>query len=535
MKHISKVFALVAACLAFAATSCSDDFLQRDSLSAASSTTFWQTPTDALEGLAACYDALQSVDVYNGGPWGIGPLNMDCMTDNGGHFNWSGWMPGFDIVNGTQSSTNSCSSRFWSGYYEGIKRCNVLLANIERTGLDADALAQYSAEARVLRAFLYHNLTSVFQDVPYFKEPLTLETAKVSKTDKATIVADLIKELTESVDALPVQAPALGRLTKGAALAILGRVYLYNGQWKNASDTYEKIIALGCYDLFSDYTTLFCAKNEGCNEIIFSVRFTGPGVSEGGQFNAHWNTPLEALNGTVDLADAFYQLDGTPYPNKEDVGEWMNDGTRLVIDINNPNPARYENRDPRLKTTLWVPGMSWRDRNYKNGYMYGAAAASYSTIYVNKYFDSMDTDNSWDGGDDFYIIRYAEVLLSLAEAYVEQGTNLDKAVQLVDQVRARVGMPKVEDVEKATSQEALREIVRHERRVELAFEGVRMYDLYRWRRIEEDIVNKINAEREKYGFWYEQRFYIGEKAYVWPIPQAELDNNDLLEQHPLWK
>lgn len=532
MKHIHKIFAFAAAAfLLLALNSCSDDFLQRDSLSAVSATTFWKTPTDALNGLAACYDGLQSVDVYDGGPWGIGPLNTDCMTDDGGHFNWSGWMPGYDVVNGTSSTSNSCSSRFWSAYYEVIKRCNALIANIGNCeGLSQEELNQYIAEAKVLRSFMYLNLTSTFQDVPYLTEPLTLETAKVSKNPKSEIVPKLIAELTEAANALPVEAPALGRITKGAALGVLGRVYLYNGMWADAAKTYEQIIGLGCYELFNDYATLFDSTNEGCKEIVFSVRYTGPGQSEGGQFNAHWNTPLEALNGTIDLADAFYQLDGTPYPNKDDVGEWK-DG---AIDIGKPNPARYENRDPRLKTTLWVPGMSWAGKSIDNGNTYGGAAASYSTIYVNKYFNPEDKSNSWDGSDDFYIIRYAEVLLSLAEAYVEQGTNLDKAVQLVDQVRARVGMPKVEDVEKATTQAALRDVVRHERRVELAFEGVRMYDMYRWHMIEEQ-VNKIMAEKKKYGFWYEDRFYRGEKDYVWPIPQKEIDANENLVQHELWK
>ncbi len=532
MKHIHKIFAFAAAAsLLLALNSCKDDFLQRDSLSAVSAATFWQNPNDAITALVACYDALQNVDVYDGGPWGIGPLNTDCMTDDGGHFNWSGWMPGYDVVNGTSSTSNSCSSRFWSAYYEVIKRCNVLLANIDKVeGLSAEETAQIKAEAKTLRSFMYLNLTSTFQDVPYLTEPLTIETAKVSKNSKSEIIPKLIAELTEAANALPVKAPALGRITKGAALAVLGRVYLYNGMWADAAKTYEQIIDLGCYELFNDYATLFDSTNEGCKEIIFSVRYTGPGQGEGGQFNAHWNTPLEALNGTIDLADAFYCLDGKPYPNSNDVGEWK-DG---AIDINKPNPSRYENRDPRLKTTLWVPGMSWAGKSIDNGNTYGGAAASYSTIYVNKYFNPEDKSNSWDGSDDFYIIRYAEVLLSLAEAYVEQGTNLDKAVQLVDQVRARVGMPKVEDVEKATTQAALRDVVRHERRVELAFEGVRIYDMYRWHMIEEQ-VNKIMAEKAKYGFWYEDRFYRGEKDYVWPIPQKEIDANENLVQHDLWK
>ena len=352
MKHIHKIFAFAAAAfLLLALNSCSDDFLQRDSLSAVSATTFWKTPTDALNGLAACYDGLQSVD------------------------------------NGSSSTSNSCSSRFWSAYYEVIKRCNALIANIGNCeGLSQEELNQYIAEAKVLRSFMYLNLTSTFQDVPYLTEPLTLETAKVSKNPKSEIVPKLIAELTEAANALPVEAPALGRITKGAALGVLGRVYLYNGMWADAAKTYEQIIGLGCYELFNDYATLFDSTNEGCKEIIFSVRYTGPGQSEGGQFNAHWNTPLEALNGTIDLADAFYQLDGTPYPNKDDVGEWK-DG---AIDIGKPNPARYENRDPRLKTTLWVPGMSWAGKSIDNGNTYGGAAASYSTIYVNKYFNPED-------------------------------------------------------------------------------------------------------------------------------------------------
>ena len=532
MKQINRIFAFAAAaCLLLALNSCSDDFLQRDSLSAVSATTFWKTPTDALNGLAACYDGLQSVDVYDGGPWGIGPINTDCMTDDGGHFNWSGWMPGYDVVNGTHSTSNSCSRRFWAAYYEVIKRCNALIANIGNCeGLSEAALNQYIAEAKVIRSFMYLNLTSTFQDVPYLTEPLTIETAKVSKNKKSEIVPKIIAELKDAANALPVEAPALGRITKGAALAILGRVYLYNQMWSEAASTYEQIINLGCYELFPDYATLFDSKNEGCKEIVFSIRYEGPGQSEGAVFNAHWNTPLEALNGTIDLADAFYRLDGTPYPNKDDVGEWVNG----AIDINAPNPTRYENRDPRLKTTLWVPGMSWNGRSIENGATYGGAAASYSTIYVNKYFNPEDTSNSWDGSEDFYVIRYAEVLLSLAEAYVEQGTNLTKAAQLVDQVRARVGMPKVEDVEKATTQAAMRDVVRHERRVELAFEGIRMYDIYRWHMIQEE-VDKIMAEKAKYGFWYEDRFYRGEKEYVWPIPQSEIDANENLEQHELWK
>ena len=153
-----------------------------------------------------------------------------------------------------------------------------------------------------------------------------------------------------------------------------------------------------------------------------------------------------------------------------------------------------------------------------------------------KYFDpNQPQSDSWDSGQDFYVIRYAEVLLSLAEAYIEKGTNLDEAVKLIDQVRSRAGMPKVEDVEgTGLPQDSLRSIVRHERRVETAFEGLRLFDLYRWHMLK-DAVDRINNEAATYNFWYEKRNFRGEQEYVWPIPQADIDSNPNLVQSDLWK
>ena len=198
----------------------------------------------------------------------------------------------------------------------------------------------------------------------------------------------------------------------------------------------------------------------------------------------------------------------------------------------NVNTQRYENRDPRLKATLFVPGMSWNGKSV----LYGGSANSYSTIYVMKYLNpSLSSADSWDAGQDFYIVRYTEVLLSLAEADIEKGTNFDEAVRLINQVRARAKMPSVENVEgTGLSQDQLRAIVRHERRVETAFEGLRLFDLYRWHTLK-DAVDRVNNEAKTYKFPYEYRNYRGEKEYVWPIPQPDVDSNHDLEQNDLWK
>jgi hypothetical protein len=302
---------------------------------------------------------------------------------------------------------------------------------------------------------------------------------------------------------------------------------LYNEKWDEAISAYQQVLNLG-YSLFSDYSTLFTEANEACDEIVWAVRYEGPGKEEGSSLGGHWDTPLEAINGTIDMADAFYCLDGKPTTDKK-VCEYYEDGS---ADLWILNTARYENRDPRLRATLFLPGMAWGDKDW----YYGGAAASYSTLYVMKYFNpALNWSTSWDSGQDFYLVRYAEVLLSLAEAYVEKGTNLTDAIALVDQVRTRAGMPTVEAVEgSGVSQSDLRDIVRHERRVELAFEGFRLYDLYRWHLLK-DAVDRINAEASYYNFWYEYRNYRGEQEYIWPIPQTELDCNSQLEQNELWK
>lgn len=180
------------------------------------------------------------------------------------------------------------------------------------------------------------------------------------------------------------------------------------------------------------------------------------------------------------------------------------------------------------------------DTSASNPYVnvYGGAAASLSTIYVYKYFDPTDTSNSWDNGQDFYVVRYAEVLLSLAEAMVQKGGYAYSDVTaLVNEVRQRadVNMPTVEEVEGTSlSKDELLEVIKHERRVELAFEGLRLFDLYRWKELDKAVAN-IENERTMYGLAYEARKFNGERDYVWPLPTAELDTNKKLVQHDLWK
>lgn len=535
MKTVNTYLLFLCATIAIVLHSCSDDFLQRNSLVAVSSATFWSSEDDALSGLAACYDGLQDNFLYNGDIFsGCGPVNMDCMTDNGGHFNWSGWMPGYDICNGIHTPSSWMVTSYWMASYEEIKRCNTLISNIEKVPMDATQIAIYKAEAVVLRSLMYTNLTMAYHNVPYFTSAQSVTDAYSVKTDRATIVADVIKDLKDAATVLPETASSWGRVTKGAALALAGRLALYNQMWDEAISAYRQVKGLG-YSLYTGgYKQLFTEANEQCNEIIMSVRYEGPGKEEGTNIGAHYDAPLEAMNGTIDLADSFYDTDGTPTTDKKIVNSTTPDNKP---DLWDPNTGRYANRDPRLKATLYIPWEEWNG-TWKP---YGGSNPSFSTLYVMKYFNtSLNSSTSWDGGQDFYIIRYAEVLLSLAEALVEKdGYDYAEVVGLVNEVRSRVGvnMPTVGAVEGKTGQldqAGLREVIRHERRVETAFEGLRLFDLYRWKELK-NAVDRINKEAADYGLQYERRNYRGDMEYVWPIPLNETDSNRNLEQHDLWK
>lgn len=528
MKLINRYIILFVVSGILIITSCSDSFLQKESLTSVSSSTFWQTENDAFNGLAACYDGLQNNYLYGGGPWDCGPLNMDCLTDNGGHFNWSGWMAGYDICNGIHTASSWLVGDYWKASYEEIKRCNTLISNIDRVAMDASDIETYKAEAITIRALMYLNLTMTYQDVPYLTEVQSLTDAECEKTDRETIVSSLIIDLKKAVSALPVTQSARGRITKGAALSVLGRVALYNEMWDEAINAYQDVIDLNIYGLFADYSALFSEENESCNEILLGVRYEGPGKEEGSSIGGHWDAPLEAMNGTLDLAGEYYCVDGLPTSRSPLYKEGA------INTMDSPDPLRYINRDPRLKATLFVPGMVW---GTSSALFYGGSAASYSTIYVKKYFNpSLNWSSSWDDGQDFYVIRYSEVLLSLAEALVEKGGyTYSEVTSLINQVRNRVGLPSVESIEGSSLNQAeLRSIIRHERRVELAFEGFRLFDLYRWKELK-NAVDKINEEASVNGFWYEYRNYRGEMEYVWPIPLHELDSNSKLVQHSLWK
>ncbi len=547
---INKILGIaISAAVVAGASSCSD-FLQLDNPNQLSQTTFWQSEADALMALTACYDGLQTINMYNdnvdGG--GFGVIRRECSTDNGWH-TWGTWCAGAEISMGTFATSYGHINNYWKGNYEVIKRCNTLIENIVNIpGMSEEAKNGYIAEAVALRALMYCNLVSTFRDVPYLTKPLTLAEAKAPKTSKADIAASVIADMKTYVPMLPAKGTEqTGRMTREAGYAILGRMALFTENWQDAIDAYNQVI--GKVDLFisgdgtdykANFADLFTVDHETDDEILFSVHYVGPGQGEGSTFGIAWKAPLNAAEASLDLADDFYYTDGLP------IGETaMYSGTKEDYDTTDPDLARWQNKDPRFYATIMAPGMEW------NGKVYDYSAddkklAAKSTCHLRKFFTPWDTDNEYDGSLDYYVIRYAEVLISLAEAMNEQGGYSPSDItRYVNELRARVGMPSVEDAEvakmgKTLDQETLREIIRHERRIELAFEDLRFADLYRWKDMETG-KTEWEVSQERLTAWevgkvsLYQRNFRGPQDTVWPIPQTEIDTNDQLEQHDEWK
>ncbi|WP_300792251.1 RagB/SusD family nutrient uptake outer membrane protein [uncultured Bacteroides sp.] len=523
--------------LLITATSCSDSFLDLNNPNQVSDNTFWQSESDALMGLAACYDALQSDHLYDdnvdGG--GFGFLMRETSTDNGQH-TWGDWMQGSTVSKGTSATTDGCFSNYWNANYELIKRCNLLLSKVEGIPMEDTSKNAIKAEAIALRALGYCNLISLYRDVPYITEPLTLENPEAPKELKKNIVDNILADLKTNNPSLPDKGTEQkGRMSKEAAYAIMGRIALFDARWDDAIEAYNNVI--GKVSLFksgdgsdfeANFRNLFKEENEGCDEVLLSVHFTGPGLKEGSTFGVCWSAPLNAIEASMNLCDDFYCIDGLPIDKSQLFKGSKEKGGHTR---ENPDYARYENRDPRLKATLMLPGMTWNGKEYTNN------LPAKSTACILKWFTPENTANEYDGSLDYYIIRYAEVLLSMAEAKVEKGLPQAEITQYVNEVRARVGMPAVEEVEgKDLSQDQLRDIVRHERRVELAFEDLRLADLYRWGEWK-NAVERMKHDKEFYGddFAVYDFSYRGPQDEVWPIPQGEIDTNKQLVQHDEWK
>jgi starch-binding outer membrane protein, SusD/RagB family len=516
MKKIAIIFLTL-----FLFVGCSKDFLNEKNPNSLASDTFWKTPSDVDKAFAGVFAQLLSVDFYNGNSTGqnAGVYRLDFISDNG--------YCGYDFINGASVARGDYSPQdqlvfgFWTACYRMIQRCNVFLANVDRvTAVSVANRNTMKSEVRFLRALAYHHLAMCYREAPLITSPQTLEDAKVPKNTNKELVDFVISELNAITAGTELSVSVTpGRVSKGAALAFLARFYLYTNKFTEAAETAKKVMDLNVYNLATSYPTLFKATGETSKDVIFAVQYSGPGLSAGVGATYNGYFPASPQVHTValpNLADDFYCTDGLPI-TKSPLYSAQN---------------KHLNRDSRFDATLVTTKSLFR------GAAILPANLTPTTFRLRKWADETATNstNAFDNGQDFYVFRYAEVLLTRAEALLESGSYTEAAVRdLVNQVRTRATMPKVEAIEgTGLSKQQLIEIVRHERRVETAFEGLRYYDLKRWGLLKEKSVDNYMKNDKVQAPAIQNRIFNDARHNVWPIPQREIDANSALTQHKEW-
>jgi starch-binding outer membrane protein, SusD/RagB family len=503
--------------------SCNKDFLDRQPLDEYSESSLWTSEKDAEAALNGCYSR------WEDGGW---LFYIDCASDNA--FNPYPW-EGYSMMgNASQLTPTNTGVNKWN--FSVIQRTNWFLANVDKTPMDEQLKSRMKAEARFLRAYKYYVMSQVYGDVPLVLTNITPEEANaVARTPKADVVKFVEDELAAVAPDLPESYSGgdAGRVTSGAAWALKARVELFNKQYDDCIVSCQKV--MGKYSLFPNYSDLFRIQNEHNSEIILDVEYLENDVPLGnlGVLVIESSGGWWSVNPTQSLVDAYEMKNG----------KTIDDPTSGY----NPDDP-YKNRDPRLDATIIYPGALYDGRYFdplNPSLIDYYAVYSYTGYAAKKYVPNLaDFPDMWNTGLNIPVIRYAEILLTYAEAKIEANQIDISVYDAIDEVRVRAGMPKVDQAVYNTQAE-LRDLVRRERRVELALEGLRWFDIQRWE-IGEEVMNgpvqgprlgtvdpatgalTLTSER----ILSEQRTFDESKNYLWPIPQREIDINKNLQQNP---
>lgn len=541
MKTLNKFVALTA--LVLVAGCRKLDIAPTDAYSALN---FWHTDANVYNALNNNYSLM-----YNSGLY----FSAEGLSDNAYSQTNSDLI---QIASGNATPQNAKFAGDWSYYYKTIKSCNQFLANVDQnTTLGTATLNRLKAEVRFIRAFEDFNLSKWYGDIPLVNNDISQDEAKnIARTPKADVVNFIVSELNDILPSLPTKdqlsAAENGRITKGAALALEARVLLYQGnRMAEVAAICESLMngtTNGSYSLNSNYGNLFSdpATNKNNTETILSLQYV-PATTR--TWSDYWDFAPNSVGGRVnalaptqELVNDYVMLNGKGITD-----------TGSGYDENNP----YANRDPRLTATIVYDRYNWNNGGGVNGtskviyikpgsdptrpgpdeYSSGRQSSSPTGYYWRKYFDPSAL-TSFVSGNNLHLFRYAEILLDYAEAKSSLG-QMDAAVwsKTIGALRSRAGF---------TDPNALNypggdvtDVIRRERRVELALEGTRIDDIRRWKIADKVLDGYVHGARfsgdlaTDNGYIRVQlrRFNTG-RDYLWAIPNGDLSLDTKLTQNP---
>ncbi|MEX2591935.1 MAG: RagB/SusD family nutrient uptake outer membrane protein [Anditalea sp.] len=470
--------------------SCAEDYLEKSPKAVLTQDSFFQTAEHAEQAVNAIYSHLRSFNVHVFSYIGVTDIASDDAE--------KGSVPGDaafleDINNFTHDANNTASAGIWGGYYQGVFRANQVIENVPNIDMDASLRDRLLGEARFLRAYFYFFLVRTYGDVPIIERPLNPEEYQQTRNPTEEVYNFIIADLEFAMDNLPSKseydAEDLGRATSGAAQGFLAKVNLFQDDYQGAYDNAVAVINSNEYALYPDYLGIFRQEGEHSSESLFEV--SAVALEQGG--GGHQFNQVQGIRGDPNNGWGF----NSPSDDLE---------------------AAYEEGDPRKDATIIYNGETLPSGEVVEADPNMGADAKFNRKAHLPQMPSIGFQNS---GANIRILRYADILLIAAEAANELG-NPDVALDYLNLVRerARQGNPEILPNVTVTNQNELRTAIWHERRVELAMEQQRYFDLVRQGRAQE-VFSELGIT------------WVPGKHEVFPLPQSEIDiSGGTLEQNP---
>jgi len=516
-----------------------NDFLTTVPKDAMSPATTWKTETDAQKFVIGCYD--DWAERYAIFYW-------DCCSDFGySNFSWDG----FKVIGNGSMTPSDYGYSFYK--FSTVRKCNTYLENVGTVEFSSDAIRKdLEAQVRAIRAYRYFMMCSLYGGVPIIKNYSSAAEAQVPRNTEAEVKKFVMDEFAAIIPMINEEPSERGRIAKGAVLAMQMRAAMFWGDYNTAKTAAKQIIDLGQYSLEPDYAELFKSSGQNSNEIILAYMMMNNSYNyscwENGQMYPNADGGWSSMVPTMNLVDNYEMANGMTI-----------DEAGSGYDPSHP----FNGRDPRMEMTVLYPGLDWQGRIFNtldeklsdgstnDDYPFTADNASKTALSWRKYLDPMYPD-IWENDCCPILYRYADVLLTWAEAENELNGPSATVYDYIDQVRERVGMPKVNQT-KYNTKETLRELIRRERGSEFAGEGLRRGDILRWKddagkMVAETVMNKnlycisgtvdenevvpsLRATITNHdGDLVEEREFHTYNRYM-PIPQSDIDNNPKLTQN----
>lgn len=487
---MKRIILSISAALLLLATGGCEKYLDVEPAYAQDAESYFNSPQDYEQALIGAYDLLQASFLNL---W-IGEIASDNSIAGGESFTDTEGLHQIDAMTHNAVNTELRNIMRWN--YAGVARANYIMEF--RDKIDFEGKTRIIAETRFLRAYYYFQLVKYFGDVPLIVDE-RLGAEQVTETDRtprAQVYDQIERDLNFAADNLDWSNSVKGRVDKGAALALLGKVYLYQKDFSNAADALDEVIDNGGYSLLDDFEDIWPVANEGNSEVVFSIQYTG---LEGGGYGC-----LVCLEGNA--APGFHGI-------RQYNGPVYGDGNSYNLPTEELYNA-FDANDPRRDLSILDLDAFIAAQPNSSSITYAVGGGGHTGYYNNKYIKRQGEiglpDDDLTSPLNYKVIRYADVLLMAAEAHAEIN-NEGIARDYLNEVRERVGMPDIT----SSGQQLILDIY-EERRFELSGEGHRFFDLVRTGQAAEKIDNFKTGQNE-----------------LFPIPQVEIDlSGGLWEQNP---